>query len=424
MSRSWAELIASGARRGFLGILSQVLNSSSNLGLAILVARESGQHAFGGWAVAYAFYVLLLQVSRAAGSMPLMISREPAVSPAGSCSASVAIGIVGFASFWVASGFVPPSIADPLRVLGLFLPVLLTQDALRYWYIQLQRPGGAVTLDAVWVIVFAGASIVLSGAGQATVVNLTGAWCVGALVAAVGGCIALRVVPSLAVMFEHGQRHLRTSLGLLADTVLVAGTAQMLPVLVALVGGLSAAGSLRAAQTMMGAVAMAVAGLTPLALTAAVRDVRSGRRASGFVARWSVLIVAVSTLNGLLLLLIPDRLGVELLGRNWWAAAPLFLPLIAASAFRGPLTGTLILLKAQLRLADAVRLRLFTVFPTVGLPVLGAYFEGPQGAVWGVLGGTIVAALLSLLFIHTPMSSNEVNPGEGFSLPDVPANGG
>src|SRR5689334_795199 len=152
-----------GARRAVLGVTSQVLNSLSNLALALLVARHSSPADFGGWGIAFAFYVFILQIARATGSMPVMLTAgdEDAQTPRGSVSMSAAVGVVSGLLFLAAAPFVSASIGDALVAMGVLLPVLYVQDSLRYWYIQQTKPSGAAVLDAVWLAVFAVAAAVL-----------------------------------------------------------------------------------------------------------------------------------------------------------------------------------------------------------------------------------------------------------------------
>ena len=227
---------------------------------------------------------------------------------------SAAVGAFSGLLFLAAAPLVSASIGDALVAMGVLLPVLYVQDALRYWYIQQTKPSGAAVLDAVWLAVFAAAAAVLMTVHAADRISLTLAWGVGAAVAAGYGCVAVRTGVHPAAVVRHLRKHARTSLGLLADAVLVAGTAQLLPVLVAIAGGLVAAGAFRAAQTLMGAVTMVVAGLTPVALSSAVRGGRRAPRA--FVGRWSLVILGLSAVNGLALLLLPDSWGRQVSRRT------------------------------------------------------------------------------------------------------------
>jgi len=57
----------------FWGLLDQALSSLTNFALTFTAARSLDPHAFGGFSLAFAAYLLALGFSRSVGSEPLVV---------------------------------------------------------------------------------------------------------------------------------------------------------------------------------------------------------------------------------------------------------------------------------------------------------------------------------------------------------------
>ena len=188
---------------------------------------------------------------------------------------------------------------------------------------------------------------------------------------------------------------------LFADAILVTLSTNALPLVVASVSGLAAAGALRAAQTLMGGIGLVTAGLTPTMTVESVRSLDSGGDAYALLWRWCLIIGAAAGAYGVLVLLLPDSSAQELLGVNWWDAQPLLLALVIQAVLRGPLTGVPILLRAWNDLNAALWLRVQTCVPAlVGTPAIGCWQWGAEGAAWGIAVAALVIDAECLLTLR------------------------
>jgi len=176
---------------------------------------------------------------------------------------------------------------------------------------------------------------------------------------------------------------------LLADAAIASATTQSLPVIVAATAGLAAAGSLRGALTLMGGINILVTGLTPVATMSARREHERTGSFCRFLWGWSAIVLVASSINGSMILAIPDSLGQHLLGSTWLAASALMLPLIFQSMILGPLTAIPVALRATDRVGQALRLRIWATVPALVFPWGGAIVFGLQGAVWGILASSV-----------------------------------
>lgn len=395
---------ATDRRSGVLfSLLSQAANSGGNLLLAVAVARQVGAADFGAWSIGYAAYMVALAVTRALTCTPLLLTRASGDDlrkiSAGATSMGFALGMIGLLVLG-AAGFALDDLRPALWAFTACLPVLLVQDVLRHTAFVAQRPRGAAVLDLSWLSLQMIGFIILEAAGASSVVAVTLVWGAAALPGVVYFLLrSLRRFPAGGWQFWQSTRS--DGVKLLADSALATASTQALPVVVAAASGLAAAGALRGGLTLLGAINILVAGLTPVATLAARRQFDATGRLGRFVVQWSLAIAAVAVLNGAVLVLLPDDAGRALLGATWGSAAVLIAPLVLHSLVRGPFTGVPIALRASHRVASALRLRVWTVVPTVVLPYGGAILFGAPGAAWGIFLSALVANGMALLALRS-----------------------
>ena len=308
------------AKRGAWGVTSQALNSGSNLLLALAIARSVSPAEFGAWSLAYIGYVVALHFNRSAASTPMLLTRRqlPArrdVDVQGCVSAAFVVGAVSSLLLALAGAMVG-SLQFVCWSFAAILPAVLVQDAFRYVYIRGGAPRSAAVLDVTWVIVQLLGFGCLMYFGVQGAFTLTLVWGFGALLGAVGAAARLRVLPTLVGAWLYARRNRRISSRLLIDSVLVTGSTHAVPLLVAAWAGLAAAGGLRAGQTVMGGVSMLVLGLSPVAVTEAVRALREGKSRFSILWVWSAVLASLSCVYGLLVLSLPDSAGRLLVGES------------------------------------------------------------------------------------------------------------
>lgn len=391
--------LSGAAQAGLWGVASQGLNAASNLALAIFVARDVSSEAFGAWAIGFASYAFVLQLLRAGVTTPLLIADQGTPqtdTEGGAVAVSLFIGLLATVLLLLASTVTSSNLERTFEVFAIGLPVLLVQDAARHIAFRRRDARAAALMDLSWVVLFlSGAALSFLWPGG-VLERLTLAWAGCSVVGAVWFLARTGVAPSRRAGARYWRSHRLLGRHLLAESVVAAGPAHFLPLLVAAASGLAAAGGFRAGQTLLGGIAILIAGLTPVATVEVKPWVGSRRTAAAAVGAWSLVVFLASAAYGFGLFLVPEQTGVVLLGDLWAAAEPLVLPLTLASALRGPITGVMIVLKARLQVRAVLRLRLATTGPALALPFAGAVLDGARGASWGLALSTMLAGLLSL----------------------------
>lgn len=397
------------ASRGLLGragwnLVDQVLSSATNAVLSFLVARTVSDTAFGGFAVAFTVFALVVGATRALATSPLGIRYAVESEPGDVADAvrraagtSFGIGVAAGLVCLLAAAVLGAAGADPaascLLALGVVLPGLLVQDAWRYAFFAMGRPAAAAANDAVWAVAQLAAvgALLLGGVDAAWPLVL--AWGLSGAAAAVLGAGQARLRPKLAGARGWLREHLDLTRYIAAEFATLQGGQQGALLLIALVGSLEAIGALRAVQVLLGPTTI----LATAALTFAVPEF-SRRRADLTPRQWRLgalglggTVAGLGAVWGVLFLLLPDAVGRFLLGDTWPGTEAVLVPTVVAQAAAalgiGPTAALLARSKARLTFAvHAVEAPLILVGGVVGVVVGGAY-----GAAWGLAVAPAVA---------------------------------
>jgi O-antigen/teichoic acid export membrane protein len=382
-------------------VLDQALSALSNLGLSIAVARTTSANGFGAFAVAFLVFGISLAVTKSAVGQPLQMRLSGASAAesqrgfsAGLGAATVLGGVFGILVS-VAGLAVGGEVGTGLVALALVLPGLMLQDSCRMAAFALGRPQLAVLIDAVWAAVQFGLLAILVSNGQHQVGGLILAWGGAAAISALLGAAMLRARPVLSGAAGWVRQHRDLIRYLLPEYFLGLGAMQVGIVLVGVVAGATAVGSLRAAQVLLGPLGV----IGAAAFQFAVPEV--ARRTSVSAGWLTTLAVGLSGGLGLLtigyvalMLLLPHAVGVSLFGDSWVGAAAVLLAMgvsaVSSSLANGP-AGVLYGLgqaRATLRIYLAKG-------PVLLLTLLASTFlAGAVGAAWAL--AAVEAAVLPL----------------------------
>lgn len=387
-------------RNALYGLLSQAANSGGNMVLTVFVARHSSQTSYGAWALGYAAFMMALAMARSLASTPMLLGRYTApdqLRRAASAAVCLSLGAGVLAGGTIlAFGAVTPRVFEAGLAFAVLMPALLAQDALRYVCFTRESPGDAALMDASWLVIEVGLFVLLEASHHTGSSAVTVAWGLALAPGAVWVMFRRQVAPRLSAVPEFWRNARSDAMKLLADAGIASATTQALPVLVATGAGLEAAGALRGGLTLMGGINIIVAGLTPVATLAARREHDRTGRVVRFMWEWSVVILVISSVNGAMILALPDHVGRQILGATWPAAVALTVPLVLQSMIRGPLTGAPLALRASARVGLALRLRMWTTVPAFVFPWGGALGWGVMGAVWGILVSAVAGNLICL----------------------------
>lgn len=368
------------ARRVVWTISSQGLSSLGNVAVVVLGARALSAAGFGHLAVALVVYSTAVGLSRALVSDPLMVraaARPPEEARrAGRAALSAALGAAAIAGLLIAGVgvLIGGGAGTALAVLGLGFPLVLGQDLLRHGAFVLGRPLVAAASDLVW-LGLAAAALLGPAAGWATTPGrVLAVWAASAGPAALLAAGVLRLAPG-----PGGLAAVRGSLsfsGAAAVELLCLSAASQGAILVAAaLGPAAAAGSLRAAGTLLGPVGVLSNGAHAAVVVEGARadDRVTLRRVAG---RVPALMAAVTALWGLVLSLLPTGAGEVLLGDSWSATRDVLVP--QGLVFAGLAAATQ--LGAVLRALDQVGRAARAALPMMAVALVAAALAAPHGA--------------------------------------------
>ncbi|MGY2066403.1 hypothetical protein [Blastococcus sp. SYSU DS0619] len=378
-----------------LTVADQAISSASNMLLSVAIASGVSASVFGEFAIIYSIYWLLLGGTRAAVLDPLLITQRNVLKGAPvhlvAAVSATAVGAIG-----IPVGLL--LLATPLDaawvVFFLGLPALLLQDALRYVGFFEQRPGRAVLLDGVWLVVMIVATVLALTdviSGTAVVLAL---WILGALLADVIGLIAFRLRRERLDLRARLRAMWPVSGPLLGDFALSSGSGQLTVFLLPVVASTALLGSLKAAQVANGPLNITVAAASVICLPMVASAVESDRGRALRIGRVASLALAgVAVVYGTVLVLLPQGVGQALFGESWgsgWLVAAVSLQMVLF----GVTHGALLALRGSSNTKAALRVRLSVAPVAVFLPLAATAVWGRTGLMAGLI---IAAATMSLV---------------------------
>jgi O-antigen/teichoic acid export membrane protein len=170
--------------------------------------------------------------------------------------------------------------------------------------------------------------------------------------------------------------------------------------------GLVAAGALRAAQTLLGPLNLLFAGFNAFVLPVLSRAAANGERLLRKAVLGSAVLAAGASVWVAILVLLPSRLGREILQKNWDGADRVMLPaglvLLAGALVLGASNSLVALSRADLMLrTTTVQAPLMLI-----LGVLGAW----QGGVVAAAYGLVAAQTVGLVYCWYLFLKADVDP--------------
>jgi O-antigen/teichoic acid export membrane protein len=416
------------ARRRVLAMGDQAASGLPQIFLAILAARyfESVQ-LFASIGLALVAYQLVIGGVRSVTGESLLslYSHEPPSVRRGLVGrlqgSTLFLGAVAGLVLGIISIFLGGSSGSALLVLGLFMPLLMAEDAWRYVFI-VDRPGAALAIDMVWVIVSAvGLLLAPEGVGVGWFI---GVWSLGGALGALLGTVlgwwgAGRLHP-----WRWLAEHRRACTLYFGEFLTARGIIPITQTLLAAIAGMAALGAVRAALVLCGPMFTLQGGMYLVAVPEGAKarnEPRRMQRMMMIVAAGSATIAACWTA---VLILLPDGIGRSLFGPTWDDAEPLMLPmglmLICATLFSGALLG----LRALGDAKRSFRSRLKTAPCHVVLSLGGAALWGAEGFALGLALAEANAAVIwwhafikALREIERDMDSEDLPDGELDDLP-------
>ena len=211
-----------------------------------------------------------------------------------------------------------------------------------------------------------------------------------------------------------------------AEVAVGLGSSQAAIYVVGLTAGLAEAGSIRAAQLLLGPMHVVLQAAHLIAVPEGVRI----RRGSPGRFRLAILLLG-GCLAGVILAwvavlsLLPVEIGQSLLGDSWVAARVVLIPLGLSLVFQGLSGGALVGLRVLADASSSLRARLVDATAGIVLGVGGGLLAGALGAAWGfAVGGAVSAAIFVFVFLRSerrhrgikqagsPIEDVELDPNE------------
>ncbi|MEV0413408.1 hypothetical protein AB0I68_22040 [Streptomyces sp. NPDC050448] len=388
------------SRRGLAAvssILDQAASSATNILVLVLAARLSSASGFADFSMVYVTFSVLLGLNMAYVGQTVVLEKDEerlgavcrsglAFTGAASAAVGAALAVVGIA--------LPGAGGWAFLALGLVLPLVLVQDGLRYCFSALRTPERALAADALRLACVV-AALLLQPEG-ASAGRLVLVWGVSALPALALGLFLLRpYVQGARADLRPYLRRGHLGQRFVVEFAVGNGSSQLAVLGLGVFATPLAVGALRGATTLFGP--LNVLFNSANAFGPPVVGRASGKRG---VVRMTVLMGGVLAVLGAgwgaVLYALPQRVGRQLLGETWAAAAALLPATGAQYAVMG--LGTCALLTLRV-LNPKATLSLQVVFSLLSVALLlGGYaVGGAAGAAWGLAAGSALKAVAAWL---------------------------
>ncbi|WP_231104817.1 MATE family efflux transporter [Haloechinothrix halophila] len=388
------------------GLADQAVSSMTNFAVSIVVARTLGAVEFGIFTLAWVTYGVVLNISRGLATDPLTV-RFSGVPRADwrqavprSCGTAIGVGATAGVLSIAAGTAIGGSLGSAFIALGLILPALLWQDSWRFAFFAAGEGRRAFTNDMVW----AGALIpaLMLAASTGSVFGFLLAWGGAAAVAAMFGWAQTGLMPHAGGVGPWLRQQRDLGPRYLVENVSISGAVQVRMYGLGAIAGLADVGAVRGADLLLGPFIAVTMGLALVAVPEASRVLRSHpRRLRLFCLGLGGLQVGGALMWGLgLLVLLPNELGLGLLGEVWPAASVLLIPATLAVAGVGLSNGATAGLRALGAARRSLRCQLAAAAGLITGGLLGAAIADASGSAWGVAIAAWCAAIFWWTQLH------------------------
>ncbi|MEV7004271.1 hypothetical protein AB0N62_42585 [Streptomyces sp. NPDC093982] len=380
-----AAVVCSGADQGVAAL--------TNILVLVVAARLSTAEGFAAFSVVYTVFTVLLGLSASYVGQALVLVRGGTAEVRGACRNALiftaTVSTVVGAVMAVGLAALPGGTARGLTVLGLVLPVVLTQDSMRYCFATLRLPHYALAVDVVRLTAVLPALAAQSN--SANPARLVAAWGLSALPALLTG--AMLLAPRLRGLRAKPRQLLRRDhLGRRFAVEFTVGNAlsQLAIIGLGLIASQLVVGALRGAITLFGPMNVLFNAATAFGPPILRRAPTAARQARA-TAILAVVLAGVAGTWTVLLIALPERAGRQLLGETWSSSVAL-LP-ATGSQYTAMAAGTCALLTLRL-LRPRATLPIQVVFSLLSVAFLltGYALGGVIGAAWGLCLGSALKA--------------------------------
>ncbi len=408
----------SARRRSVVGLGDQAFSSLTNFALNVLVARSVDTAALGAYALAFAAYLLALNVARAVAVQPLVVRQsltdhaDWADAAGGASGVAVVTGLLAGLGCLITGAAIGGSSGLTFVVLGLSLPGLLLQDAWRYAFVVSGHGHGALALDVLWAALLFPALGALIVSGTTTVPAIVAIWGITGSLAGVAAVAATGIRPKASHARRWWRAHRDLVPALLAGTLVELGGQTVTTFAIGLIVGLATVGTLRAGQLVLSPLFVLFQGVTLVAPPEAARLLRASPAAmQRLLLSLGVGLAAVVLVGGAIAMSVPDELGRLVIRGNWDAAHSVLLPMTIALAAQVSMAAAgmgLIVMAAPWR---ALRAGIVAAGAILVLEVGGAAAGGAFTAASGLACAYGIGLVAYVVEFRAEMRSRRGTPG-------------
>jgi O-antigen/teichoic acid export membrane protein len=387
------------ARRFGLGVADQILSSLTNFAVSFFVARSAGTVGLGVFGLAFATYTIVLGISRALNTEPLVVRHSTASlaewreATAAATGAALGLGVIVGVGCLLAGVALDGTASSVFLALAIGFPGLLLQDSWRWAFVASGRAGLAATNDLVWAVVMLPTVALLVGTGRASSATVTLAWVGAASVAAFLGLAQARIVPRPGQMTSWWRRNRDLGSRYLIEFLVGGVATELVFYAVGGIAGIVAVGSLRAAWLILAPLNIVLMGLMLVSVPEGARLLReSVTRLERACVRISAFLMLCVLGWGGVTFVIPASWGRRFLGETWTAGHRLLLPIIVYTLASALSNGAWIGLRALQSARRGLAARVVNGPLVISAGVVGAWVAGDRGAAWGMAAGNVVGA--------------------------------
>ena len=391
---------AGSVRRAAWSFAGQAASSGSNFLLSVLVLSVATAAEFATFSLCIMTYALVLQLVRAAVAVPATL-LQTGEADADDAQRAAAVAVTVAASGVAAAAMVAASVVGTgtgrslLAVIGLSLPVLLYQDALRYACYAWGRPSVATVSDVTWLTLQAVFSALLFAVDRESPTGFLAVWAAGGVVTGLATGAYLRLTPRFTAARTWLRSHRDLWQRLLGEFVVASSSHQAVWYGLAIVAGAGELGRVKAAQTLLGPLVVLVLGGSAFGVPESVRAAHDRQRLRFVALRLSAFLVATAVVCGVAAYALVPTFGPALFPNSWETARPLIPLLTAFTAALGASLGPTAALRALDQNQWLLRVRATSGAAVVLLGVAAsARFDAP-GAVATVVAAEAVVGWLA-----------------------------
>jgi O-antigen/teichoic acid export membrane protein len=378
--------------RRLVPVLDQAVLSLSNLVFSILIGRSVSIREFAIFGIIFSSWIVIQGIQKSLISDVAIIrygsSKDDRYIAGGIIIAAVIS--TAFSLVCILCAFVLGRLSLHFGLFFLLVPLLTTQDGVRYMLIAQRRYGAALAGSVIMAAVMVCGAVIVSYFRPLALVldNLGSFIAIWGIAALVSGTVLLVWLGPLGGR-EPWQvwrgSAITTGAKFALDFMSYALTQQGVTFAIAAMGNVLAVAAIRGGQVLLGPIGVLSTGLGTIllsGLSSRSGDIRLIRYAC---MAFGGALAAISLVIGLLIYVLPVDWGRQLLGQSWTAAASVAPGIALSYALNSMGYAASIGLRVREEAGKGIKVRAVTLPVTIVLVPLGVYMFDLQGAILSLI---------------------------------------